>query len=123
MIELNDSNYEKLISEESLKIPTVFFFYSKWCTHCRNLEKKLALIDLAKDKPCEFNIYSIKAENSLKILQKFQIRVYPSLLFLKNGKVISFFEGDKSQETLVTAFKDLCKGEGFFQKFINKLKK
>lgn len=109
IIELNDKNYNTLINNENSKESMVFIFSSEWCTYCKNLLKKINIIEKDKNKPCEFKIYYIQEHNSRKILNKFSIKAYPTIIFFKNNKMFNYFEGNISMEILVENFKKLCK--------------
>jgi len=108
MIQLNDKNYNQLITKENIQNPMVFIFVSDWCTHCKSLLKKIHIIDNDKKKPCNFFIYIINEKNSKKILEKFSIRAYPTIIFFKQEKIYNFFTGDISLEELVRNFKAIC---------------
>ena len=105
---LNDKNYNNLITEKNIQNPMIFVFYSDWYIHCKDLLKKIYIINNDKEKPCNFSIYIINEKNSKKILEKFSIRVYPTIIFFKQGKIYNFFIGNISLEELVRNFKAIC---------------
>jgi thioredoxin-like negative regulator of GroEL len=108
MIELNDKNYNKIINEETIKDPMAFVFSSDWCVYCKSVLKKIDRINKDKQKPCDFKIYYINEKNSRKILEKFSIRAFPTIIFFKDGKIFNFLIGDSSIESLVENFEKIC---------------
>lgn len=91
--ELNEENFEQKISDKN----AVVKFYAIWCTNCKAQEKNLKQLD--QDK-LNISIYKVNIEEQMSLTQKYQIKVIPTTIYLKNGKLISTDFGIKSVNEL-----------------------
>lgn len=122
MLEINDKNYNKEIFLKTHELPFIIFFKSNTCSYCPIVEEYLSKIEKDKNKPCEFNIYKVQAEQSLKLISKYEVRSLPFTLFFdKNKNVVGNITGAEDiYEFIKIIEKKMCKKKD--QNFITKIK-
>ena len=100
---LNSDNFDNEVSE-SEKIILVDF-YAEWCGPCQMLTP---IIDgvrskyLDKVKVCKVNV-----DNNSDLALKYSVVSIPTLLFFKNGKIVSSSVGFLSEEELINIIEGL----------------
>jgi thioredoxin len=82
VLELNDSNFESVIS--SATEPVLVDFWATWCAPCRMLAPVVE--EIANENVGKFKIAKVDVDNAPEISAKFGIRSIPTLLFFKNGE-------------------------------------
>lgn len=90
-IEVNDSNFEEKIIQQSKKIPIVVDFWSQRCTPCLVLGPVLE--KLVKEYNGKFILAKVNIDEARATSQKYGIMSIPSVKMFKNGKVVDEFIG------------------------------
>jgi thioredoxin 1 len=84
IVEFNDANFEsKALKSNKL---TVVDFWAEWCGPCRRVGP--AVEELANEYNGKVNIGKLNVDHSPNTCQKYNITSIPTLLFIKNGKVV-----------------------------------
>lgn len=78
--------------------PVLLDFYADWCGPCRR--QGPILEDLKKKMGEKVEIRKIDVDQHMEMANKYGIRVVPTLIIEKDGKVIRSLEGVTSAETL-----------------------
>jgi thioredoxin 1 len=82
--EFNDKNFEsKVLKSDKL---TVVDFWAEWCGPCRKVGPVIE--QLAKEYDGKVNIGKLNVDFSPNTCQQYGITSIPTLLFIKNGKVV-----------------------------------
>ncbi len=101
--DLNNENFDQEIKNTDKIV--VIDFYATWCEPCSMLAPILEKLEKEFSK----NIALFKAnvdENQVNA-QKYQVDKIPMVVFLKNDKPISFFNGFVPEENLRDFFKKI----------------
>jgi thioredoxin 1 len=89
IVEFNDANFEsKALKSNKL---TVVDFWAEWCGPCRRVGP--AVEELANEYNGKVNIGKLNVDHSPNTCQKYNITSIPTLLFIKNGKVVDRLVG------------------------------
>ena len=83
-MKITDENYSELLAQQD-KL-TVIDFWATWCGPCQRLSPLFETIE--KEYEGRANIGKYNAENNEELLDKFNIRNVPTILFIKNGEVL-----------------------------------
>lgn len=75
----------------------VIDFYAEWCQPCKNMEPLLEKI--AKDHE-HLVIGKCNIEENDDLIEEYGIRNIPTLVFIKDGKVVDRFTGTKTLDQL-----------------------
>ena len=102
IIHIKDKTYNKELKKN--ENPFVLIFVSKFCPHCKTIEK---LVKNIEKEYKDVTFYFVKSEESTKLLRKFNIRGFPTSLFIKEDKIIRTMIGFSSQEEFYIYLKKL----------------
>ncbi len=93
---VNDANFE----EEVLKSQGLVMadFWATWCGPCRMLAP--VIDELAKQYEGKLKVCKINADEAMNTCTKYHISSIPSLLFFKNGELVSQVAGLQSKSAL-----------------------
>ena len=90
-IEVNDSNFEKDVIEQSNDVPVVVDFWATWCMPCLMLGPTLE--KLAEENNGRFVLAKLNVDSSPSVSQKYRIMSIPAVKMFKNGEVSDEFIG------------------------------
>lgn len=99
IIHLTDADFAEKTQEGVILVD----FYTTWCPPCKAMEPTLEKI--ATDLKGRAQIVKIDAEANPKTSTKFEIKFYPTLYLLKDGKVVDFVVGMQSESQLLGLMK------------------
>jgi thioredoxin 1 len=85
--------------------PVLFDFFATWCGPCRM--QTPILDELEKKMGDSIEVRKIDVDQDLELAQKYEIRVVPTLIIEKDGKVIQTLEGVTDATTLENLLKPL----------------
>jgi thioredoxin 1 len=93
--EIEEKDFEKEVLQEDKLV--IVDFWALWCAPCK--KQGVILIDVAeKNKNIKF--VKIDYDNSNNLNNKYKIKMIPTLLFFKNGKLVASLIGLKSKEDI-----------------------
>jgi len=78
--------------------PVLFDFFATWCGPCRM--QTPILEDLAKKMGDAVEIRKIDVDKEMALAEKYGIRVVPTLVIEKDGKIVKSLEGVTDAATL-----------------------
>jgi len=92
--EINSENFTSKTSSDKVIVK----FHATWCVNCAELERNFNEVDLKK---LGVSLYKVNIEEQMALTAKYKIRALPTILYLKNGKLISTEMGVKSPQDLI----------------------
>ena len=97
---LTDETFEHLTQASTGATTGDWFvkFYAPWCGHCRRLEPTWN--ELAEKIGGKVNIAKINVDESPSTAERFNIKGFPTLIFLRRGKFYKYTSSDRTLETL-----------------------
>nr|WP_290668200.1 thioredoxin [Ardenticatena sp.] len=95
-IHANDMTYERAVYQSG--VPAVAVFWRRDCPPCEQLD--LLLDRLARDYAGKLLVVKLNVEDAPKAAQREQVRHVPTLLLVKDGRVVQRGDGAPSEPTL-----------------------
>ena len=89
-------NFKKLVLES--KEPVIVDFYAIWCGPCQYMEPTLE--DAAEDFEGKVNFYKVNIDESRELAIEQNITSIPTLMFIKDGKILLRHVGTLSLEEI-----------------------
>lgn len=85
--------------------PVLFDFFATWCGPCKM--QTPILEELAKKMGDSVDIRKVDVDQNMELAEKYSIRVVPTLIIEKDGKVVQSMEGVTDLTTLEKLLKPL----------------
>ncbi|OQP52514.1 thioredoxin [Niastella populi] len=102
-VEFTDANFQsKALNSGKL---TVVDFWAEWCGPCRAVGPVVE--DLAKEYNGKVNIGKLNVDENPNTCMKYNITSIPTILFIKNGKVVDRLIGAHPRKNLVKKIEQL----------------
>lgn len=83
MKEANDKDFEQVVNKERI---TLVDFFATWCMPCAMQAKVLEKLE--QSRTLDFDIVKVNVDESPELASKFEISSIPTLVILKEGKVL-----------------------------------
>ena len=103
LVEVGHENFEAKVLKSEL--PIVVDFSAEWCMPCRKLAPILE--ELAGDYTGRAVVAHIDVDKEPSLARQYRVMSVPTLLFFKNGKVVSTSIGLVSKKTLAESLDEI----------------
>lgn len=100
-IELKEENFESVVNEGVSLVD----FWAPWCGPCRMIAP--IIDELATDFDGKAKICKVNSDEETNLAVKFGIRSIPTILFMKDGKVVDTIIGATSKQSLADKINSL----------------
>ena len=87
VIDLNNSNFDQIVSAEN---PTLVDFWAEWCGPCKTMHPVFE--SLAKNYP-KIKFARVNVDNNQNISMKFAVQSIPTFIMFKSGQVVDKMMG------------------------------
>lgn len=91
---LNSENFDEKIKGKNVIVD----FYATWCPPCKILAKNL--IEFDKEKTSNVEVFKVDIDQYMGLAKRYNVRSLPTLLYIKDGKVITKEIGIKDKQEL-----------------------
>ncbi len=89
IVHLTDNQFEREVLQS--RQPVVVDFWAPWCAPCQIVAPILE--ELSKEYDSQVKICKVNVDENQRMAAKYQIFSIPSLLFFKDGKIVSQIAG------------------------------
>ncbi len=103
-ININEASFEKVVLQSPL--PVLVDFWAEWCGPCKMIAPVLA--EIAKENGDRFRIAKVNIDDDPGLMQKFQIRGVPALLFFQGGELRDQIVGMAPKKQIVEKLEALA---------------
>jgi len=97
---LSESNFDSIVGTKRALID----FGAEWCVYCKKIAPMIE--EIANENP-DLVVGSIDVDMQPMLAARFQVRSLPTVLLLKDGKVVKQFIGAQTKETFQKAVAEL----------------
>lgn len=101
-VNVTDNNSKEFMATE---LPIVLDFSATWCGPCRQIAP--IIDELAKEYDGRIAVGKCDIEEASELTEEYGIRNIPTVLFIKDGKVVDKFVGSKSKADIQAKFESL----------------
>lgn len=98
VITKDNFNNEVMNSEK----PVLIDFWASWCGPCRMVSP---IVDEIADEVSSVKVVKINVDEQPELAQKYDIMSIPTLMVMKNGKIVNKSVGAKSKQSLIEMLK------------------
>jgi len=99
VLSVNKNNFESVKNSDK---PVLLDFYADWCGPCRMVSP---LVDeIAKENP-QYLVGKINVDEEPELAQAFGVASIPTLVVMKNGKIIQQAVGARSKSQILAMLK------------------
>ena len=91
---LTPGNFDEKIKGKNVIID----FYATWCPPCKILAKNL--IEFDKEKTSNVEIFKVDIDQYMGLAKKYNVRSLPTLVYFKDGKLVTKEVGIKDKQEL-----------------------
>ena len=91
IVNVDETNAQQILIEESAKRPVVVDFWAEWCEPCKTLMPLLE--KLADEYQGQFLLARVNADEQQGIAQQLGVRSLPTVMVIKDGQPVDGFVG------------------------------
>ncbi len=95
IFDVDESNFQQAVVENSHKLPVLVDFWADWCEPCKALIP--ILHKLAEDLAGQFILAKINADQQQNLTQQNAVKSLPTVKLIVNGEVVDEFTGGQSE--------------------------
>ncbi|HEY5037050.1 MAG TPA: thioredoxin [Chthoniobacterales bacterium] len=103
-ININEASFEKAVLQSP--IPVLVDFWAAWCGPCKMIAP--VLDEIAKENGERFRVAKVNIDDEPALMQRFQVRGVPSLLFFKGGELRDQIVGVAAKKAIVDKLETLA---------------
>ena len=98
IIDVNDSEFEEKVINQSQNITVLVDFWASWCGPCMMLKPVLERI--AQDLGESIILAKVNVEKNQENAMKYSVMSIPAVKLFKNGQIIDEFNGAQPEEMI-----------------------
>ena len=95
VIKISKENFESVKASEK---PVLVDFYAEWCGPCRMVSP---IVDEIAEEHPEYVIGKVNVDNESELAREFSVVSIPTLVILKNGKLVKRIVGARSKAAIL----------------------
>jgi thioredoxin 1 len=103
-ININEASFEKAVLQSP--VPVLVDFWAAWCGPCKMIAPLLD--EIAKESEGRFRIAKVNIDDDPALMQRFNVRAVPTLLFFNGGELRDQLVGGASKKTILQKLTNLA---------------
>ena len=102
-ININEASFEKAVIKSP--IPVLVDFWAPWCGPCQMIGPMLD--EIAKESGDRFRIAKVNIDDDPALMQRFNVRAVPTLLFFNKGELREQLVGGAPKKAILEKLESL----------------
>lgn len=102
IVEATDANFQREVLDS--EVPTIVDFWAPWCGPCRQIAPVLE--ELAAQYKGKVKVAKVNVDQNRQVAGSYQVQSIPTLIAVKDGKVVSRQVGFSGKQGLEKMFND-----------------
>ncbi len=103
-ININEASFEKAVLQSP--VPTIVDFWASWCGPCKMIAP--VLDEIARESEGRFRIAKVNIDDEPALMQRFNVRAVPTLLFFNKGELKEQLVGGAPKKAIVDRLNNLA---------------
>ena len=103
-ININEASFEKAVLQSP--VPVLVDFWAAWCGPCKMIAPLLD--EIVKESEGRFRIAKVNIDDDPALMQRFNVRAVPTLLFFNGGELRDQLVGGASKKTILQKLTNLA---------------
>ncbi len=103
-ININEASFEKTVLQSP--IPVLVDFWAPWCGPCKMIAPLLD--EIAQENEGKFRVAKVNIDDDPALMQRFNVRAVPTLLFFQNGELKEQLVGGAAKNAIVEKLQRLA---------------
>lgn len=104
-IHINEASFDKAVLQSP--VPVLVDFWASWCGPCQMIAP--VLDEIARESDGRFRITKVNVDDEPALMQRFNVRGIPALLFFSGGKLRHQIVGTVAKKAIVEQLEGLLK--------------
>lgn len=96
LVELTDDTFRAVLSQGRHFVK----FYAPWCGHCQKLAPVWEDLAASLEHEPSLKVVKIDCTANRLVCNEFEVKAYPTLLWIEQGKLVEKYQGGRSHEEL-----------------------
>ena len=97
VLKITEENYENEVLKSN--IPVIVDFYADWCGPCKMMSPIIEAV--AEELGDKIKVGKINTDENINLAQQYEIMSIPTILVIKDGKVVKTFIGVTDKTTII----------------------
>ncbi|CAH0559393.1 unnamed protein product [Brassicogethes aeneus] len=112
LLELSADNFDEHVGKGKHFVK----FYAPWCGHCQNLAPVWESLAKSMEFEEDVTIAKVDCTQNREICNRYEVKGYPTLLWIEDGKKLDKYQGQRSHENLKAYVNEKMGGSGSAEK-------
>lgn len=96
LVEVTDGTFQAVLSQGRHFVK----FYAPWCGHCQKLAPVWADLAASLEHDPSLKVAKVDCTANRLVCNEFEVKAYPTLLWIERGKLVEKYQGGRSHEEL-----------------------
>jgi thioredoxin 1 len=103
-ININEASFDKAVLQSP--VPTIVDFWAPWCGPCKMIAPLLD--EIARESKGRFRITKVNIDDEPALMQRFNVRAVPTLLFFDKGELKEQLVGGAPKKAILDRLNNLA---------------
>lgn len=103
VLNITEENFENEVLKSN--VPAIIDFYADWCGPCKMMSP--IVDEIAEELKDKVKVGKINSDDNMNLAEKYGIMSIPTILVIKDGKVVKTFVGVTDKTTIINEINNI----------------